>query len=497
MERFQTALSLPRPNGRDAASPIRAPSENGLHAPSPLPSPSASKIAQLAETTVGVREISKQIGRALLQLENPRSVMIVSKVQDSTLVQLTRHLAVWLATTPRPHPAKGETDGFEVYVDDKLRPHPAFADIEHAMGTARSRLRYWTPELCAQSADLVDFIITLGGDGTVLYTSWLFQKCQVPPIIPFHLGSLGFLTPFDFKDVRKVLGRVVGCDAGRGVRVNMRMRFRCTVWRSRGRTGVADGSSHTVASMLAGPDIRRAQPQQVSDSALPSLLNPHHATLRHSGTSPDGPRQPVLALQKPVPAESFMILNDLVVDRGPSPYISQLELYGDEKHLTTVQADGLVIATPTGSTAYSLSAGGSMVHPEVPAILVTPICAHTLSFRPMLLPDAMELRIVVPRNSRNTAYCSFDGRHRIELRQGDFVTVTASPFPCPTICAKSQSDDWFESLARCLRWNERVRQGAGEGEKRVAEFVGALCACDDDEEGDGGGEGSQSAGQGG
>eukprot|EP00842_Homolaphlyctis_polyrhiza_P003464 jgi/Hompol1/4118/HPOL_006931-RA len=61
----------------------------------------------------------------------------------------------------------------------------------------------------------------------------------------------------------------------------------------------------------------------------------------------------------------------MVVDRGPSPYLSQLELYGDNKHITTVQADGLVIATPTGSTAYSLSAGGSVVHPDVSAILVT------------------------------------------------------------------------------------------------------------------------------
>ena len=76
--------------------------------------------------------------------------------------------------------------------------------------------------------------------------------------------------------------------------------------------------------------------------------------------------------------ESYQILNDVVIDRGPSPYLSQLELYGNDIHLTTVNADGLVIATPTGSTAYSLSAGGSVVHPQVSAILVTPICPHTV-----------------------------------------------------------------------------------------------------------------------
>ncbi len=75
---------------------------------------------------------------------------------------------------------------------------------------------------------------------------------------------------------------------------------------------------------------------------------------------------------------TYQVLNDLVVDRGPSPFLSHLELYGNKTHLTTVQADGLVIATPTGSTAYSLSAGGSVVHPDVSAILVTPICPHTV-----------------------------------------------------------------------------------------------------------------------
>jgi NAD+ kinase len=240
---------------------------------------------------------------------------------------------------------------------------------------------FWTPESCATSPEAIDLILTLGGDGTVLYTSWLFQKGQVPPIIPFHLGSLGFLTPFDFKDVRKVLERVVGCEigtqnAGGGVRVNMRMRFKCTVWRSRG-TAITAGGSSTVVSLLAGPDIRKAAVSHSNHSDVDSfalLGSAGHGT--HPRSSNEAGRM-AASHHKPVPTESFMILNDLVVDRGPSPYISQLELYGDERHLTTVQADGLVVATPTGSTAYSLSAGGSMVHPEVPAILVTPICART------------------------------------------------------------------------------------------------------------------------
>lgn len=84
--------------------------------------------------------------------------------------------------------------------------------------------------------------------------------------------------------------------------------------------------------------------------------------------------------------------------------MSQLELFVDDVPLTTINADGLVVATPTGSTAYSLSAGASLTHPEVPAILVTPICPHTLSFRPMLLPDSFTLKIEVPIDSRSTAW---------------------------------------------------------------------------------------------
>ncbi|KNE71396.1 hypothetical protein AMAG_15632 [Allomyces macrogynus ATCC 38327] len=97
-----------------------------------------------------------------------------------------------------------------------------------------------------------------------------------------------------------------------------------------------------------------------------------------------------------ITTETFQVLNELVVDRGPSAYMSQLELFGDERHLTTVQADGLVVSTPTGSTAYSLSAGGSIVHPKSLGLLVTPICPHNIFFRPMLLPDSMELEVRVP-----------------------------------------------------------------------------------------------------
>jgi NAD+ kinase len=83
---------------------------------------------------------------------------------------------------------------------------------------------------------------------------------------------------------------------------------------------------------------------------------------------------------------TYHVLNEAVIDRGASSSLSVLELSCDSQSLTTVQGDGVIFATPTGSTAYSLAAGGSVVYPAVPAILVTPICAHSLSFRPMVAP---------------------------------------------------------------------------------------------------------------
>ncbi|KAF8467315.1 ATP-NAD kinase-like domain-containing protein [Kalaharituber pfeilii] len=341
---------------------------------------------RLLQTATGVREVARQLQRKPVKMQ-VKSVMIVTKARDNTLVTLTREVAHWLMKTPR----YGSDLGVTVYVDEKLQKSKRF----DAEGLIRSEprfaqmLKYWTPDLCWTSPEKFDLVLTLGGDGTVLFTSWLFQRI-VPPILSFSLGSLGFLTNFPFDMYKAHLDKVMT----EGMRINMRMRFTCTVYRD------SNGQMEE--------------------------------------------------------AEQFEVLNELVIDRGPSPYVSNLELYGDDELITVVQADGCIFSTPTGSTAYSLSAGGSLVHPDIPAILLTPICPHTLSFRPMLLNDSMHLRVSVPRSSRATAYCAFDGKGRVELKQGDHVTIAASQYPFPTVL--SSGKEWFESIARTLRWNTRGAQ---------------------------------------
>jgi NAD+ kinase len=152
------------------------------------------------------------------------------------------------------------------------------------------------------------------------------------------------------------------------------------------------------------------------------------------------------------------ILNDIVIDRGMSPFLTSLESSVDGTYLTQIQADGAIIATPTGSTAYSMSAGGSMCHPSVSGLLLTPICPHSLSFRPIILPDTMTLKIKNSETSRSSAWVSFDGKGRQELEHGDYIEVHISNWPLPAISKSDMTSEWFLSLAKCLHWNTRDQQ---------------------------------------
>lgn len=179
---------------------------------------------------------------------------------------------------------------------------------------------------------------------------------------------------------------------------------------------------------------------------------------------------------------AFPVLNEVVVDRGASPYLSNLDCFCDGKYITTVQADGIIMSTPTGSTAYSMSAGGSMVHPSVPAILFTPICPHSLSFRPIVFPDSAHLRIQISDESRSFAWASFDGKSRQQLRQGDGLVVSMNLFPVPTVNKTDHTGDWFQSLDRAFNFNSRA--GQKPLIKKARPFAPANRTEDDDDDDD-------------
>jgi len=322
---------------------------------------------QLSDMAFGIRELSKKLGHLRLLLK-VRNVFLLTKAHDQTLIAKTRDVAEWLL---RQKNVDGQS--YRVWVEDTMRDNKTFdaSSLTSQDETYKDRLRYWTDELCRRKPHTFEIILALGGDGTVLYASWLFQRI-VPPVMSFALGSLGFLTKFDYEQYPRILTKAFSD----GVTVSLRLRFEATIMRSRRREDDSD-SDHTSRDLAE---------ELVGDGSAD--VNTH------------------------APSGSHTILNDIVLDRGPNPTMSSIEIFGDEEHFTTVQADGVCVATPTGSTAYNLAAGGSLCHPDNPVILVTAIAPHTLSFRPIILPDTIVLRIGVPYDARASCWTSFDGKER-------------------------------------------------------------------------------------
>lgn len=154
----------------------------------------------------------------------------------------------------------------------------------------------------------------------------------------------------------------------------------------------------------------------------------------------------------------YQVLNEVLVNKGNSPFLTKLELLVDDVLATIVQADGLIISTASGSTAYSLSAGGPMLPPTVPAIIVAPICPHTLSFRPLVLPDSAQITIRCSSTARSPAFLHFDGRNTLELEKEGYVVVKTSLIPVPTICLGDPLEEWFRAITKRLDWNNRRLQ---------------------------------------
>ena len=343
-------------------------------------------------TVNDVRMLSKDISNTKINIEVEKVIIIVKK-NEVSLIILLRELVEWLLTN---YPQT------TIYVQDIFEDSELFAGKEICTDSSctLTRIGYWNKEFIEDHDLFFDLCITLGGDGTVLFASTLFQK-HVPPMLSYALGSLGFLTNFDFENFKHELPLILN----QKVKTNLRMRLKCNVYHRK----------TTKKDPVTGKKICSME-----------CVAEHH------------------------------VLNEVAIDRGPSPYISMLELYGDGSLMTVAQADGLIIATPTGSTAYSLSAGGSLIYPSVNAIAVTPICPHTLSFRPIVLPDSMKLKVKVPSKSRSTAWVAFDGKNKVELKKGDYITVCASPYIFPTV--ESSPTEFIDGISRTMNWNIRERQ---------------------------------------
>lgn len=253
--------------------------------------------------------------------------------------------------------------------------------------------------LSSISPEAIDFVVCLGGDGTLLWTSSLFPS-SVPPVISFSMGRLGFLTSHAITEAEQHLATTLEG----GFYLTLRSRLICDLYEVPASTAADQRSSKKRARLV----------------------------------------------------DSFTALNEVAIDRGHSTYISDLLCYCDGHLLTKARADGLVLSTATGSTAYSLSAGGSLMHPQVHGILLTPVCPHSLSFRPIILPEASRITIQLAPSSRSSAWVACDGLHRRELCFNNYIEVRTSSFPLPGICLQSETKDWLRAVQDGLHWNKEL-----------------------------------------
>jgi len=172
--------------------------------------------------------------------------------------------------------------------------------------------------------------------------------------------------------------------------------------------------------------------------AINSLLDGNEAIIDR--------RQMLVAETK---GETYYCLNDVVINKGALARMIQCGIWIDGKHIATAKADGLIIATPTGSTAYSLSAGGPILYPNIPAIIIVPICPHTLTFRPMVISAKSAVKIKL-ETAGEEVNLTLDGQRGSVLEKGDIVEVTRSRLFMKLVTSPKRN--YFDLLQEKLGW---------------------------------------------
>jgi NAD+ kinase len=276
----------------------------------------------------------------------------------------------------KPHKAEARTVLKELLAWLEGRGVQPLLDEETAAlaGTPRGHPKAKLPEL-------VDLLLVLGGDGTLLSVARLVGARDVP-ILGANLGGLGFLTEVTLDEIYSTL------------------------------EGVLRGTYEVTRRILLSAAVHRAG-ERVAD---------------------------------------YVALNDAVIHKSDLARIIELETYIDGQYVTTFRADGLIISTPTGSTAYGLSAGGPIVYPTLRALVVTPICPHTLTFRPLVIPDGATVKIV-QASEGESAYLTLDGQVGFTLHHRDVIEVGRSDHTIALIKVPGKS--YYQILRAKLKWGER------------------------------------------
>lgn len=229
--------------------------------------------------------------------------------------------------------------------------------------------------------DQADFIIVLGGDGTLLSVSRNSLGREVP-ILGVNLGGLGFLTEVSVEELQEIIGDLIS------------------------------GKVNVSRRMMLSVNVERE-----GENVL-----------------------------------GFHVLNDAVITKDALARIIDIETYVNDEYLTTYRADGVIFSTPTGSTGYCLSAGGPILYPSIKNIVIAPICPHTLTMRPLILPDDVVVKAIL-KSKDEKVILTLDGQVGFPLEYGDQVIIKKSPIVTKLI--KSPNKGYFEILRTKLKWGER------------------------------------------
>ena len=269
-------------------------------------------------------------------------------------------------------PAKLEAKRLE----DWLRARGVTVFSEEMTSTVRMN---GCPEETMHIPSRVNWVVVLGGDGTLLGAARKVGKYGVP-ILGVNLGGLGFLTSIPIKGLYPAIERML------------------------------NGELEVESRLMLETKVLREEDEICR----------------------------------------FPVLNDVVINKGPLARIIDLDVYINERFLTTFRADGLIIATPTGSTAYNLSAGGPILYPTMANFILTPICPFTLSNRPLILPDSDIISIKMGKESEERVHLTFDGQVGFDFSYGDKVMIKKSEQGIKLI--KSPDQSYFEILRAKLMW---------------------------------------------
>jgi len=233
----------------------------------------------------------------------------------------------------------------------------------------------------AEMGRLIDFLIVLGGDGTLLSAVRDMAGKNVP-ILGVNLGGLGFLTEITLEELYPVLGQVL---EGK-MEIESRMKLK--------------------AQVIRGGEL----------------------------------------------IGEYTVLNDAVITKSVLARIINIKSSINGAYVTTYRGDGVIISTPTGSTAYSLAAGGPIVYPTLDSILITPICPHALTNRPLLVPDRVKVEFKL-ESEESDVRLTLDGQVGCPLQPFDQVLVSKAPDSVSFI--RSPFKDYFQILRTKFKWGER------------------------------------------